>query len=279
VTEAPGSLLNLLQLEKIDLNIYRAGFVFDEPFALYGGQVATQSLLAAALTVDSGRLPHSLHGYFLRPGDASKPTVFQVFRDRDGGSYSARRVVALQNGRVIFNMSASFALPGKSPDVQGDTALNDHELPMNEFYPIPRLFSFEGRKTEPGFPEPDYPQRFWARCTADLSRTGVGAATISRDLMNILAVTYLSDISSGIGTYNTEEFQSQSSLDHTLWFHRPMDAEEWMLMDLRPRSVAYGRGLYHGDITDSSGVLLASISQQVLFRKRRAGGGAAPRPA
>src|ERR1700751_2537101 len=105
------SILDLLDLEPIEENIYRSCVVVERPWALYGGQVAAQALYAAGCTVPDGRLPHSLHSYFLRSGSAARPTVFQVYRDRDGRSFSARRVVAIQDGEGIFNISASFAEP------------------------------------------------------------------------------------------------------------------------------------------------------------------------
>ncbi|WP_243743585.1 acyl-CoA thioesterase [Brevibacterium luteolum] len=253
-----GSFLELMQLEKIDKNIYRAGYVFDEPYALYGGQVAAQSVHAAALTVDAERKPHSLHGYFLRPGNAARPTVFQVFRDRDGGSYSARRVVATQDGDVIFNMAINFTRGNESPDLQGPTAAAEAEIRFGDPSPMPRMFSFEARSTDQPFATTDYPVRFWARCTEDLGDS---------ELLHICALTYLSDISSGLGAFNTEEFKSGSSLDHSLWFHRPVNMNDWVLCDYAPRSAAYGRGLYTGDITTADGVLVASVAQEALFRR------------
>src|ERR1700712_5263679 len=104
------TVLGLLDLEELGQDLYRASAVFDEPFPLYGGQVAAQALYAAGMTVAPGRAPHSLHGYYLRGGAAAKPTVFRVERDRDGRSFSARRVVAIQDGEVIFSMSASFSV-------------------------------------------------------------------------------------------------------------------------------------------------------------------------
>jgi acyl-CoA thioesterase II len=119
------SILDLLDLEYIEENLYRACGVSGEPRRLYGGQVAAQALYAAGRTVPAERLPHSLHGYFLRQGSAVRPTVFQVERDRDGHSFSARRVVAIQEGEVIFNMSASFAAPPgrRRPRRRGSRAL------------------------------------------------------------------------------------------------------------------------------------------------------------
>ena len=116
------SILDLLDLERIEENLYRSCVLVERPWPLYGGQVAAQALYAAGYTVPDGRLPHSLHGYFLRSGSAGAPTVFQVYRDRDGRSFSARRVVAIQNGEVIFNMSASFAEPRAGDEHEADPA-------------------------------------------------------------------------------------------------------------------------------------------------------------
>lgn len=253
-----GSFTEMMELEKIDMNIYRAGYVFDEPYALYGGQVAAQSLRAAGLTVDADRSPHSLHGYFLRPGDASQPTVFQVFRDRDGRSFSARRVVALQSGKVIFSMSASFAAAGESPDHH--TTVPVEEAPMGADSPLPRMFSFEGRTTEQVYDVSEYPLRFWARCSEDLGDDA---------LLHHCALTYLSDISSGVGAWNDDEYKSGSSLDHALWFHRAVNMNDWVLMDLHPLSASHGRGLYRGSIGTADGVLGASLIQETLYRKHR----------
>src|SRR5919202_5825385 len=123
------TVLDVLDLEELDRDLYRSTLVFDDPFPLYGGQVAAQALRAAGPTVPEGRLPHSLHGYFLRSGNARRPAIFRVDRDRDGRSFSARRVVAVQGGEVVFNMSASFAAPGRGPDlrVQPEAAAEPQE--------------------------------------------------------------------------------------------------------------------------------------------------------
>lgn len=254
-TNVDGSFTQMMALEEIDTNIYRGGYVFEEPYALYGGQVAAQSLRAAGLTVDEDRLPHSLHGYFLRPGNAAKPTVLQVFRDRDGRSFSARRVVALQEGKVIFNMSASFSRAVESP--QFGEPMPVAEAPLGSPTILPRMFGFEACTTEQVHPAPDYPLRFWARCVEDLG---------DDQLLHRCALTYLSDISSGVGAYNTEEYRSGSSLDHAVWFHQDVDMTQWTLMDLHPEAVSHGRGLYRGRLGTQDGTHSATIAQESLFQ-------------
>ena len=259
---APGALLDLLDLEEVEVGLYRGCFVFDEPWALYGGQVAAQCLRAAALTVGPDRQPHSLHGYFLRPGDASIPTVFSVERDRDGRSYAARRVVAIQRGEVIFNMSASFKVAEDGLDAQVPVIPATTSPEQSSPFTIPRLFSFEGRLVEQPRPNLTWPDRFWARCTSDLGED---------PLLHACALTYLSDISTGLGAFQTDGYVSRSSIDHSVWFHRAGRLDEWVLCDLTPVSVAGGRGLYSESIFDGAGRLLATVAQEALFRRPREG--------
>jgi len=257
---APGDLLDLLDLEEIEVGLYRGAFVFDEPWALYGGQVAAQCLRAAALTVGPDRQPHSLHGYFLRPGDASIPTVFSVERDRDGRSYTARRVVAVQRGEVIFNMAASFKVAEDGLDAQVPEPPSTTAPEESRAFAIPRLFSFEGRLPEQSRPGLAWPDRFWARSTADLG---------DDPLLHACALTYLSDISTGLGGFESDGHVSSSSIDHAVWFHRPARLDEWVLCELAPVSVAGGRGLYSESLFDRSGRLLATVAQEALFRRAR----------
>jgi acyl-CoA thioesterase II len=264
------ALLDLLDLEEIDRDLYRANFVFPDPFRLYGGQVAAQALRAAGLSVDPGRRPHSLHGYFLRAGDATRPMVFQVFRDRDGRSFTARRVVALQGGEVILNMSASFQIPEEGHDAQVPTMPSIPDPEESASHEIPRLFSFEGRAAPQPYPGMAWPTRFWARCTAPLN---------DDPLLHACALTYLSDISTGLSLFRTATHAPSSSLDHAVWFHRPIDANDWMLSDLVPHTASGGRGWYTGSIYDRQGVLLASVAQESLFRRRRPQPETAPPPA
>src|SRR6202042_983688 len=151
-------------------NLYRSCVLVERPWPLYGGQVAAQALYAAGGPVPDGRLPHSLHGYFLRSGSAATPTVFQVYRDRDGRSFSARRVVAIQNGEVIFNMATSFAESRPGPDLDAEPA---PEAPAPETVPVwPRHSHNASFELRSGQTEQDghrFPSKFWIRCTDDLA--------------------------------------------------------------------------------------------------------------
>ncbi len=251
-------LLAMLDLEAIDRDLYRSTFVFDDPFNLYGGQVAAQALLAAGRSVESDRPPHSLHGYFLRPGNARQPIIFQVYRDRDGRSYSARRVVAVQDGDVIFNMSASFHVADDGPDAQrvqppADIQRPEESKPLN----LLRLFNFEAAAPAIEGGPYEFPIRFWARTDIRLP---------DDPLLHAAAIAYLSDISSGLVPMHTEKARSTSSLDHAIWFHRAGRADDWLLTDLVGHSAAEGRGWYTGSVYDESGRLLASLAQETLFR-------------
>ncbi|TQM11365.1 acyl-CoA thioesterase [Pseudonocardia kunmingensis] len=259
--DAGPSLLDLLTLEPLERDLYRATTVFDDPFPLYGGQVAAQALQAAGDTVSEDRAPHSLHCYYLRGGDASQPTIFRVERDRDGRSYSARRVVAVQGGEAIFTMSASFHVSEPGADRQVDPApeaTDPGELPP---FVLPRLFSMEGRLPPQAAPAP-WPTRFWARHRGELAQT---------PLLHAGVLTYLSDISSGLSPLRAEAWGSRSgaSLDHAVWFHRRIRMDDWVLLDLVPHTVAAGRGWYTGTVHSRDGVLGASLTQECLFRQER----------
>ncbi|MCU1594531.1 MAG: Choloyl-CoA hydrolase [Frankiales bacterium] len=253
-------LLELLELEEIDRDLYRATRTFRDPFALYGGQVAAQALRAAGLTVPEGRAPHSLHGYFLRSGDAERPTIFRVDRDRDGRSFSGRRVVAVQDGEVLFNMSCSFHTVEPGPEVQSHPLPEAGDPAALPVVLLPRLFSIESRQAPQPVADTPWPTRFWSRLTV----------TAPDDpLIHACVLTYLSDISSGLAGLPQAGQQAGPSLDHAVWFHRPARLDDWVLMDLVPQSTSGGRGWYTGSIYDQTGTLLASVAQESLFRGPR----------
>lgn len=259
LTPPDGTLLDLLVVEELEHDLFRAPFVTTEEINLYGGQVAAQALRAAGATVPPDRVPHSLHGYFLSAGDPGRPTTFLVHRDRDGGSFSARRVEARQEGGVIFSMSASFHARREGPDQQAA------ELPAvpspegSAAIGIPRLVSFEGRAVAQPCPDTPWPTRFWARCTLDLGDDA---------LLQACALTYLSDLSSGVAPFTGPHGLPGPSLDHAVWFHRPFRMAQWHLVDMVPGSVAGGRGWYTGSLYAADGTLSASTTQECLFRRR-----------
>jgi acyl-CoA thioesterase-2 len=255
-------LLELLELERTGDCTFVAGYVFPDPYPLFGGQVAAQALRAAGLTLADGRSPHSLHGYFLRSGDASVPMELEVEIQRDGRSFSSRRVTAIQAERTIFTMSASFHLEDEGPSEQRVDAPSVIPPTDAEEWPIPRLFSFEGRAAEQDFPLDEMRSRFWARCTADLA---------DDRLLNACAVAYFADITNPVAHFDTDTHRTSPSLDYSMWFHRPVRADRWMLLDLVPHTVARGRGWYTGSVFQEDGTLVASLAQETLFREGRPG--------
>lgn len=257
------SVLDVLDLEQIEEDIYRSGVVMDSRLQLYGGQVAAQALFAAGQSVPSGRQSHSLHGYFLRAGDTTLPTLFRVERDRDGRSFSARRVVAIQDGEVIFSMSASFA-ESRPGDDQAYRNI-DQMPPVPDAGSLPSTLhpyhlSFEIRPAGDEFDGTREPARFWSRCAVPLP---------DDDLLHSCVLTYQSDLSSGLMPLETDGALTGSSLDHALWFHRQVRMDEWVLTDLVPHAVANGRGWYTGAVYGTDGVRVASITQEALFREAR----------
>ena len=195
MTDLP-SILDLLDLEQVEPDRFQTRALYHAPWGMYGGQAAAQSLYAAGLTVDRDRLPHSLHGYFVRRGDSAKPTLYQVERDRDGRSFSARRVVATQDDRVIFSMSASFAVPASPrqqvPDQDAEPGPDLPPVDSLTSWDNPKHPSFEFRSADP---ERRLPSHFWLRCTTELP---------DDPLLHAAVLAYTSDISSALIQFETE---------------------------------------------------------------------------
>lgn len=254
----------LLDLEELDRDLYRA-FTPEELFrvTLFGGQVAAQALMAAARTVPEGRLPHSLHGYYLRPGRPDQPIILRVQRDRDGRSFSARHVVADQDGDAIFTTSLSFHRPEPAGNFQ-------QPMPARLTPPedIARYRGSDGiglyldvRQLPPGQEVTDWTgssSRMWIRSAGPVPDDPVVQACV---------LTYLSDLGSGfIGLTVPGVPPGGPSLDHAIWFHRALDLNDWVLMDLWPMSAAGSRGLYLGAIWDRAGTCGATLAQESLLR-------------
>ena len=251
-------LPEVLTLERIEDNLFRTVVVSAEPGGLFGGQVAAQALRAAAETVPAGRQPHSLHGYFLSRGDSSRRVLLTVSRDRDGGSYSNRRVIAVQNGVVIFNMAASFHVAEDGADYQARPAPDaeaPEELPFSE-----RWFRMHGVELRiPAQPQPGqpWPSRVWVRSRYKLET----------DTLHACALAYVSDMFTGLASVPGVSISGPlTSIDHSVWFYRKVALDDWVLMDLRAESASGGRATYSGRIFSRDGVLCAGIAQETLFR-------------
>jgi acyl-CoA thioesterase II len=258
VGTAETSLPELLSLEQIEDDLFRTVVVSAEPAGLFGGQVAAQALRAAAETVPLGRLPHSLHGYFLSRGDASRRVLLTVSRDRDGGSYSNRRVIAVQHGTVIFNMAASFHSPEDGPAYQAHAAPRvepPEQLPDSEL-----RGPMHGVQIRiPGQPNPgqQWPSRVWLRSRHRLDG----------DIAHACALAYVSDMFTGHSAVPGLVIgRPLTSIDHALWLYRPVALDDWVLMDLQPEAACGGRASYTGRIFSQDGTLCAGIAQETLFR-------------
>jgi acyl-CoA thioesterase-2 len=258
------TLEELLDLEELDRDLYRAHNP-RRSFTphLYGGQVAAQALRAAGLTVPEGRFPHSLHGYYLRAGEADHPTIMRVTRDRDGRSFSARHVVALQRGEAIFTASASFHVDEDSGDYSGvpmATGIPEPEALTERMGNEEVLFELRPVFDEPP-PRPDEwraARRFWGRTREPLPDERV---------LHACGIMYLSDMSTGFAELDMRGLPNGgTSLDHTIYFHRPARADDWLFMELEPVSAAGARGVYRGSIHDRAGRLAATLVQENLMR-------------
>ncbi|HLG66460.1 MAG TPA: acyl-CoA thioesterase domain-containing protein [Acidimicrobiales bacterium] len=262
--ESTDELLALLELEVLDRNLYRGRNPShaNRRGSLFGGQVAAQALRAATLTTPAGRLPHSMHGYFLRPGRTDMPTLLQVDRDRDGRTVSARRVTAIQDGDVIFTLSASFQAPEDGPDMQ---------LALPTGVPLPedldavagqgrgQLDLFEIRNVWKGgaLGLSGLSDVYWARTRSVLPDDPV---------LHACVLTYLSDLGSGLVELQVQHRAGGPSLDHAVWFHRHIRMDDWVLFAMRPISASHNRGLYWGTLHSKGGVLGATMIQESLFR-------------
>ena len=274
-------LVDVLSLEPIEVNIFRGMSPDDDRQRVFGGQVAGQALMAGARTLDNvERQLHSLHSYFLRPGDPTVPILYEVDRIRDGRSFTTRRVVAIQHGRAIFNMAASWHVPEESFDHQDPMppAPDPETLPtwqerwapwkhaLGEWYEQPRPVDsrYVDTPPQPGRTEPIPPhQQVWLRADGDLpDDPNIHACIVvwASD-MTLLDTSVLPHG----GLYNMNEL-FMASLDHAMWFHRPFRADGWLLYDQHSPSASGGRGFAWGHIFTQSGQLAVSVVQEGLLR-------------
>lgn len=277
-------LLDILELERLEVDLFRGiGSGGETSTRIYGGQVIAQALAAAYRTVPEERLCHSLHAYFIRPGDPAMPVIYQVDRSRDGGSFTTRRVVAIQKGRQILNMAASFHVEEEGwshqhpmPEVEGPENLpNREELRRRYLGRIPekhradfmRPRPIEIREVNPRDlldPEPaDDRNHLWFRMTA--------AAGQSPQMQHIL-LAYASDmhlLGSSLRPHGLTWFrkrQMTASLDHAMWFHAPIRFENWHLYTMDAPWTGGARGFNRGAVYTRDGRLVASVAQEGLLR-------------
>jgi acyl-CoA thioesterase-2 len=279
-------LVATLTLEPLEDNLFRGARGNDGWQRVYGGQVLAQALMAAARTVEASRSAHSLHGYFLLAGDPTEPIIYDVERIRDGGSFTTRRVKAIQHGRAIFSMSASFHKLEEGFDHQSPLP----DVPPPESLPNPK--DLIGQLIDA---LPDSMRRYWDRerpidmRIADVSRylsrekkTPVQNIWIRASgplpddpVLHQAVLAYASDftlldtalIAHGKLLFDTDV--QLASLDHALWYHRPFRADEWMLYVQDSPSASGARGFCRGTIYARNGSLIASVAQEGLMRLRR----------
>lgn len=278
-------LLLTLDLEKLEEDLFRGTSPKVGWQRVFGGQVIAQALMAAQRCVEPDRFVHSLHAYFMRPGDPSIPIVYQVERIRDGKSFTTRRVVAVQHGKAIFSMSASFQIEEPGFDHQLDTpsaALPDQLLGEKEFREV---FLAQA---------PENVRRYWGRERPIEFRPTSMAHYLSNEKLppkahiwvrttgpvpddrctQAAVLAYLSDMTlldTSLYAHGTSIFDPDlqvASLDHAMWFHRPCKLDDWLLYSQDSPSASGGRGMTRGSIYDRNGVLVASVAQEGLIRKK-----------
>lgn len=278
-------LVSLLDLETIDVNLFRGTQPDTSLQRVFGGQVAAQSLVAGVRTVDPALAVHSLHSYFLRPGDVSVPIVYDVERMRDGRSFSTRRVVARQHGRPIYFMTLScqvheegFDHQDSMPEVPSPEGSRDLGAVFHQQSPehaerwLREWSALDFRVVGDSRPGGELPSdvhparsRLWIRVSGPLD---------DDDLTHRAAFTYLSDMTllgstlvpHGLAV-SSPHVQS-ASLDHSIWFHRPFRADHWLLYDQVSPSASGARGLALGRVFTEDGRLVATVAQEGLIRPR-----------
>jgi len=277
-------LLTLLELEPLEVNLFRGESRDIGSAQVFGGQVLGQALSAASATIQ-GRVVHSLHAYFLRRGDFNAPIVYQVDRSLDGHSFSNRRVVAIQHGEPIFNMAASFQVPEDGfehqigmPDVPPPEALADSSRPppelldrlnerMRRFAEQPRPFEFRIVQPEQFLVPGARPARqVWFRAVGEVP----DGERLHRCLLAYVSDYFLLDTSMlPHGTSPLSGSLIMASIDHAMWFHRPLRVDEWLLYAVESPSASGARGFARASVFSRDGRLVASTAQEGLVRVRK----------
>lgn len=285
MSQALSHLLALLNLEKIEDGLFRGQSEDLGLRQVFGGQVVGQALYAAKETVSVDRLVHSFHSYFLRPGDSQKPIVYDVEILRDGNSFSARRVSAIQNGKPIFYMTASFQAPEEGfehqkqmPEVPGPAKLpSETEIARSLEKFLPPVFKDKFLSERPIEMRPvvfhnplkghvDVPTRqTWMRANGQMPddfRTHQSILGYASDF-NFLPTALQPQ---GLGFL--EPGMQVATIDHSMWFHRPFNLNEWLLYSVESTSASGARGFVRGEFYNQQGVLVASTVQEGVIRQR-----------
>ncbi len=274
-------VIELLDLEPIEVNIFRGVSPAESRQRVFGGQVAGQALVAAARTVEAGYAVHSLHAYFLRPGDPTVPILYEVDRIRDGRSFVTRRSVGIQHGRAIFNLQASFHRdeegyehqrpgpedlppPESLPDFH--TRMAPYKDRLGDYYDRPRPIDLRYIDWNPPDRKESLParQRVWLRANGELPDDAT---------LHVCLLTYASDMTvldtsllpHGGSWHDPDTFMA--SLDHAMWFHRPFRVDNWLLYDQDSPVAGGGRGFGRGLVYTDDGRLVASVAQEGLIRR------------
>lgn len=291
---AVASLLALLQLEEVETDLFRGQSTNEGWMRVYGGQVVAQALMAASRTVPDGRLCHSLHSYFIRPGDPALPIVYKVERDRDGAGFTTRRIIAIQKGRPIFNMAASFQVMEQGLE---------HDVAPPSDVPHPDTLESGAewaRRNAPNAPEPwktlwlnrDRPldvrsedqgdlegffnperrppqQRHWVRLAAPMPAEAAADPVLQRCLFAYASdMTLLDTCLNPHGISWANPTLQSASLDHAIWFNATPDMNDWHLFDQDSPMAAGGRGINRAIVHDIHGRPVACVMQEGLIRVR-----------
>lgn len=277
MSAAVAELKSLLEVEEIDTDLFRGAASAEGPGRVFGGQVVAQALAAAARGVGDERQAHSLHAYFLRAGDTTRPIIYRTLRDFDGGSFANRRVVAMQGGKPILNLAASFHRPEEGfahaapmPQVPGPERLPELAAALaaaGQKFPqamLERLAAFEVRPGPPAADGTGTPRQFlWFRLTAPMD---------ADDALKRVVLAYASDfalVSTAVLPHAPSFFTpglQVASLDHAVWFHSSPPVDDWLLYAMDSPWAGHARGFARGSIYDRAGNLVASVAQEGLCR-------------
>src|SRR5579872_1394792 len=275
-------LVELLDLEQIEVNIFRGVSPKERVQRVFGGQVAGQALVAAGRTVSEDRPVHSLHAYFIRPGDPAVPLIYTVERVRDGRSFTTRRVSAIQHGETIFTLSASFHRPepgiehaDRMPDVPPPDQIEPNYLRFARFFhnEVPPEFRDNPIELRSVGPLSFEAQRDPAlRTTHNMVWLKVDGDLPDDPLLHVCLMTYASDMTLldtvllAHGLSWADGHTLGASLDHAMWFHRQFRADQWLLYAQETPTARGGRGLARGEVFTQSGDLVVSVVQEGLIR-------------